>query len=118
MVSVALLDLPTRDRVECRSPQRLSCAQAEAGVVPWAADGIRDEYTLSKRTVVMGTLRPDREQLPTAARNQHCFAAGLSQDHAALGEICYRDPLAEVGSGEFRMLFAHDCLLLTAKSPL
>jgi hypothetical protein len=86
--------------------------------VPWAADGIRDEYTLSKRTVVMGTLRPDREQRAAVAREQHRFTRDLPQDHVALSEIRNRDPLGKVRSSEFCILVAHDCLLLPAKAPL
>ena len=118
MVSVALLDLPTRDRVECRSPQRLTGAQAEAGVVPWAADRIRHEHPLGQRTMVMAALGADREHRPTAACQQHRFPRDLAQDHAAFGKICAGNPHSKVRSAELGVLVARDWLPLHAKSPL
>jgi len=92
-----LLDFPTRDRVQRRRAQRLTAAQAKAGVVPRAADGVGDEHPLGQRAVVMAALRPDCEQRSTAAREQHRFAPDLPQDHAAVGEIRVGDPLGKVG---------------------
>jgi hypothetical protein len=65
----------------------------------------------------MGALRADREQRPATAREQYRFARDLPQDHATLGEIRDGDPLGKVGSSEFCILFAHDCLLLCEKTP-
>jgi hypothetical protein len=114
---IALLDPPARNRIEGRRAQRLAGAQAEAGVVPRAADGTGDECPLGEWTVVMGAFRPDREQRPAAARQQNRFARDVPQDHAALGEVSNGDPLGKVGSSEFCILFAQDCLLLCEKTP-
>ena len=115
---VALIDPPTRDRVERRRTQRLPAAQAEAGVVPRAADGIADKDPIGERTVIMGTLRADGEQRAAVAREQHRFTRDLPQDHVALSEVRNRDPLGKVRSREFCILVAHDCLLLPPKAPL
>jgi len=114
---LVLLDPPARDRIERWRMQRLPAAQAEAGVVPWAADGVGDEDPLGERTVIMGTLRPDGEQRAAVAREHHRFARDLPQDHAALGKIRDGDPLGKVGSNEFCVLLAHDCLPMPAKLP-
>ena len=69
-----------------------------------------------ERTVIMGTLRPDGEQRAAVAREQHRFARDVSQDHAAFGEVRNGNPLGKIGSSEFCVLSAHDCLLMPAKS--
>ena len=116
--SVLLFDPPAPDRVQRRGAQCLSGAQAKAGVVPGASDGIRHQHPLGERTVIMGALGTDREERSTGSRQQHGLARGLPQNHAALGKIRERDPSSQVGSVEFRFLFAHRCLLLTRKRVL
>jgi hypothetical protein len=61
--------------------------------------------------VVVGAFGADREQLVTAARQQHRFARNVSQDHAAFGDIRQRHSLGQVGSVELLLLFAHGRLL-------
>ena len=80
-------------------------------MVPGAADGVLDEDPLSERTVVVGALGADREQLVTAARQQHRFARTVSQDHAAFGDIRQRHSLGKIGSVELLLVFAHGRLL-------
>src|SRR4029077_7370001 len=108
--SVLLLDPPARDWVQRRGAQRLSGAQAEAGVVPRATDGIRHQHPLGERAVVMGALRADREQRSPGAREHYGLARDVPQDHAALAKISERDPLGKVGTLEFLLLLAHRCL--------
>src|SRR5271169_389837 len=49
---LVLLDSPARNRIERWRTQRLPAAQPEAGVAPWAADGVGDEAPLGERTVI------------------------------------------------------------------
>jgi hypothetical protein len=86
--------------------------------VPGASDGISHQHPLGERTVIMGALGTDREERATGSRQQHGLARGLPQNHAALGKIRERDPSSQVGSVEFRFLFAHRCLRLTRKRVL
>ena len=116
--SVLLVDTPARDRVQRRGAQCRSGAQAEAGMVPGATDGIRHQHPLGEGAVVMGALRANCEERPASSRQHHGLARGLPQDHPALGEILERDPPGKVGSFEFLLLFAHRCLLLTDETLL
>jgi len=52
----------TRERIECGCPHRLARAQAEAGMVPGAADGVADHQALSERPVIVGAGRADGER--------------------------------------------------------
>src|SRR5215469_13948557 len=61
--AVLLLDAPARHRVESRRAQRLAGAQAETGVMPGPAHGIRDHPPFGERAVVVAAFGADREQL-------------------------------------------------------
>ena len=80
-------------------------------MVPGAADGVLDEDPLGERTVVVSAFGTDREQLLTAARQQHRVARDVPQDDAAFFDIRKRHPLRKVGSVELLLLFAHGWLL-------
>jgi hypothetical protein len=116
--SVLLLDPPARDRIQRRGAQCLSGAQAKAGVVPRATDGIPVEDPLGERTVIMGALSANREERSAGSRQQHRLARDLPQNHPAVGEIPERDSSGKVGAVEFGFLFAHRCLLLTHETRL
>src|SRR5574341_1293991 len=69
LVALAL-DAPARERIEGGRPHRLARAQAEAGMVPGAADGVADHEALGERAVIVGAERADGEQLLAAPRQQ------------------------------------------------
>ena len=45
-LSVTLLDMPARERIEGRSPERLTSSQAETRVVPGTAHRVIDESAI------------------------------------------------------------------------
>ena len=59
-------------------PRRLASAQAEAGMVPRAADGVADHQALGERPVIVGAGRADGEQLVAAPRQQHRLFADVA----------------------------------------
>ncbi len=106
-LAVALLDAPATDRIERRRPQRRSGPQAEAGVVPGTADRVLDQHPVAQWTMIMSALGADREQLLAAPRQQHRFARGMTQQHAAVGNVREGHTEHQVGPVELFMLFAH-----------
>jgi len=52
-LAVALLHTPARDRIERRRCDRLAGAQAEAGMVPWAPHGVRDDQPVGERPAIV-----------------------------------------------------------------
>jgi len=75
--------------------------------MPGTSDGVLDKHALDERTVIVGAFGADREQLPTAARQQYRVARDVPQNHATCSDIRKRHPLGKVGSVELLLLFAH-----------
>ena len=66
--------------------ERLTGAQAEARVVPWAANRVADENPLGERAVVVRARRTDSVKGVTAPREQHSVLTYVARDHLAVGK--------------------------------
>jgi hypothetical protein len=90
-------DSPARDGVERRRAEGFSRAQAETGMMPRASHGVPNDETLGKRPVVMSALCADRENLVTAAHQDHVFAIDLTESHRSISEIANRTSVSKIG---------------------
>jgi hypothetical protein len=77
--AIALLDAPARDGIQRRRAQGLSGAEAEAGVMPRAANGLVDEQALGEGSAVVGAERPDCEQVVAAPHQDDRLAMGMAE---------------------------------------
>jgi hypothetical protein len=85
-MAVSQLDLPPGNRAQCRSVQRFTGSQAEAGVMPRTAHRVIDEETFRERPAIVRTGGADRENLIAPAGEQHGLLADVSHQHSAIGK--------------------------------
>src|SRR5690606_39533728 len=84
--------------------------QAEAGVVPRAADRVTDHEALGERAAVVRARRADGEDAIAAPRQEHRLATGVAEERtsilhlAGLGAV--RD---EIRTRELSCLSTHAC---------
>ena len=91
-------NLPVRQRVECRRCQRLARAQAEAGVMPWAAHGVVHHQSLVKRSTQMAAGGADREDLVAGPGEQRLGATDMACLHTAVGNVGNSNASGKIGS--------------------
>jgi hypothetical protein len=97
-LALSLLDRKTRQWAQGRRAQRLTCAQAETGMVPGAAHGIVNQQPLGQIRVIMGAMCPDREQRRAAAHEQNLFGSGITDELAAIAKLPRVDALGQIGT--------------------
>ena len=59
------LDSPACNRIECGRAYRVAGLQAETGVVPRTSNSLVDDYSVGKRTVIVGAVGANGEDLVT-----------------------------------------------------
>src|SRR5690606_23010596 len=91
------LDRPAGNVLQRRRTQRFAGAQAEARVMPRAADGIADDEPLAERAAVMRALRADRADLVTDAYDEHALAFDAADDLTAGGKGRFVDSGRKIG---------------------
>src|SRR5207302_6943181 len=97
--AVALaLDAVARDGKGRRSGDRLARAQAEAGVVPWAANRIADDQPFRERAAVMRAVRAYRHDLGADAAGDDTFSAHLAAVRRSGLDLRDVRPLPEIGT--------------------
>src|SRR5262249_14746789 len=96
-LALALLHPPAGHWIEGGRGNGLAGAQAEARVVPGAADGVADHEPLAQRTAVVRAGRADGKEFLATVRHEHGVITDMPGDHAAIGDITQRDTLREVG---------------------
>jgi hypothetical protein len=103
----ALLDAPARNRVERRRANSLPARRAETRVVPRAADRILDKETVDKRSAIMSTPRAKTENLIAASDKEYGFTPGVTEEHGPVGNTRNVNPLSQIRSDKFCILFVH-----------
>ena len=109
-LSIPLLDAPARHRVERRRAQRLPSSQAEARVMPRAADRLAHDEPGGERATVMRARRADGEQFRAAANQDQRLALRVAEKYLSVGRAGKRHALCEIGAFEFRFWLAHGVL--------
>ncbi len=106
--SLALLDHPTRKRVECRRVQGLPGAQIKAGVVPGAPHRIVDNEPLDERSMIMGAGRAEGEDVSPTTHQQDILVADMADELASVGKRGERNSLRQIGAAWLRRVLSHD----------
>jgi hypothetical protein len=109
-LAVTQLGRPARDGTERRRAQRLSGAQAEAGVVPWQRT-VSPTISPSASGLVVAAFGADREVRVAAAREQNRGVAHMAEQHLAVASVSAAMPSARSGplSGRGRCSFPVSC---------
>jgi len=103
----ALLDAPTRYRVERWGADNLSGGDAEARMMPGTADSVLDEETINKWSAVMSARRAESENLMAASDKQHRFTSGVTEKHGPIRNTRNLDPLSEIRPAGFCIVLVH-----------
>jgi hypothetical protein len=88
---------PAIDRTEGRRAERLARAQAEAGVVPRAADRIALYQALAQGSVIMGAGAADGEHLVSGTDENYGFLADMAFENLTVTKRFNRDALRQIG---------------------
>src|SRR5216110_3008974 len=73
------LDLPDRDRAECRRPGGFAGTQIETGVMPGTTDALPGHEAFRKRPVIMAAIRADRENLRARSHQHNLIIADMTE---------------------------------------
>jgi hypothetical protein len=111
-LAVAFLDLPAGKRAQGRSSYCFTRLEAETRVMPWTAHCGADQQTVGKRTVIVRTVRGQREQFAVLTDEKHLVVANMTGHHGAVPEIACRNATGEIGSSWFLIAACH-CFLRT-----
>ena len=105
--AVADLDAPAGQGIARRRPKDFAAAQAEAGMMPRATDGLTDHQPFGKRPSVMGTFGADGENLVAAPSEEHRSITDVAAQHRAVGNGGDVDAETEIGSFKLHRVGAH-----------
>jgi hypothetical protein len=108
--AVAPFDGPACERAQGGGAQGLSGPQVEAGVMPGTPKRVADHETLGKRSVVVGAMRVEREDLRSAPHQEDLLASDAADPHSALGEPGLRNPLRQIRGVGKRFILGHSLL--------
>jgi len=64
-------------------------------------------FELLAQMPVMRALRPDREYFCSTPHQEDLFAAGMAQQHGAIGEIAECKAFREIGTGQCGLVLSH-----------
>jgi hypothetical protein len=73
-------------------------------VVPRATNRVVDEETLRKWTLIVRTLRSDREYLSATAYEQNLFFANVTEEHRSIHKLIKGNALRKVRAHHFCFL--------------
>ena len=90
-LAVALFDAPRVDWTERRGAQGFAGAKIEAGVMPGTSHRIVDNEALRERTIVVGALSADRENVSAAAHEQNRVLSDMADQLAAVWQFGGRE---------------------------
>jgi hypothetical protein len=90
------LDPPARNGIECRRSNRFAGAQAEAGVMPGATDGVANDETIGERPFVMGAVGADGKDVVPGLDDEHFLFTDSPANHAVGTEFSSGDSLCEI----------------------
>src|SRR6185437_5866198 len=108
--AVAQLDAPARQVVQCGRPWRGIPAQAETGVMPWAADRVTDHETFGKWSAVVGAGCADRQHVVPAPDEQRGRIVDMAKEHGTVGKIGNRNTLPEIRATDRLSMLTHAVL--------
>jgi len=91
--AIALFDAPCVDWTERRGAQGFAGAKIKAGVMPGTSHRIVDKEALRERTIVVGALRADRENVSAASNQQNRVLPNSADQLAAVWQFGERNSL-------------------------
>jgi hypothetical protein len=74
--------------------------QLETGVMPWASNGVIEDYTLIQRRAVMRALGADGKPVGLAAYQEHRLSKGVTGDELTGANTADLDARSQIGSGQ------------------
>jgi hypothetical protein len=108
--AVALFDPPRVDWTESRRAQRFSGPEIEAGVMPRTSHRIVDNEALRERTIVVGALSADRENVSATAHEQNRVLSDMAGELGAVWQFVSGNSQRQIGADWLRLLFSHSVL--------
>jgi hypothetical protein len=90
--------------------QRFSGPEIEAGVMPRTSHRIVDNEALRERTIVVGALSADREDLSAAAQEQNRVLSDMADQLPAVWQFADGNSQRQIGADWLRLLFSHSVL--------
>ena len=105
--AIALFDAPCVDWTERRGAQGFAGAKIEAGVMPGTSHRIVDNEALRERTIVVGALSADGENVSAAAHEQNRVLSDMADELAAVRQFGAGIPSARSGPTGCGLLFSH-----------
>src|SRR6185312_374307 len=91
-------------------PWRSIPAQAETGVMPWAADRVTDHETFGKWSAVVGAGCADRQHVVPAPDEQRGRIVDMAKEHGTVGKIGNRNTLPEIRAADRLSMLTHAVL--------
>ena len=88
---------PTGNRIQRWGTHRLAGGQAEAGVVPWAPNGVTDDKPVDQRAVIVRAVWANRKHRIARSNEQHLFLIDPTKDLRSVRKIPDRESAAEIG---------------------
>jgi hypothetical protein len=88
---------PTLNRIERWGTHRLAGGQAEAGVVPWAPDGVADDKPVDQRAMIVRAVWTNGKHRIARSNEQHLFLIDPPKDLPAVRKIPDRESASEIG---------------------
>jgi hypothetical protein len=81
--------------------------EREAGMVPWAANGLTDQHPLIERCSVMRAPAAHREPVWLDMNQQHRLSKRVTHDELTSADAADLDTLRQIRPGQLIGLFAH-----------
>jgi hypothetical protein len=90
--------------------QRFSGPEIETGVMPGTSHRIVDNEALRERTIVVGALSADRENVSAAAHEQNRVLSDMADELGAVWQFAGGNSQRQIGAHWLRLLFSHSVL--------
>jgi hypothetical protein len=100
----ALFDLPTSERRERRSEQRLAGFETETGMMPRAAHRGADQQSVRQGSPIVRAASINGKDVLATARQENGLVANASREHSPVGKRRAGDALSQVGTRRFPAL--------------
>jgi hypothetical protein len=92
----AALDSPAWNWIQGRRAQRLTAAQAEAGVMPRAPDRVLDNQSIGERPVIVSAVGTHGKELTTGTSQHGVLVADAPEQDSMVRKGSNRNPFAQV----------------------
>ena len=80
-------------------------------MVPGTPHGLVNDKPVEERSMVMGAVSPDRENVGPSAHNEHLLVPNVADQLAPVGELGEGNSLRQIGADRSVAIFSHIALL-------